>query len=88
MSLLPDDFMENYMIVDKINAVGVPSSILFFALYEFYLFSDQYSFWRNNKLWEIAKRMSVMVNYKNNLVNQIEKIDEQNFKLKNFLKAY
>lgn len=50
MSLLPDDFMENYMIVDKINAVGVPSSILFFALYEFYLFSDQYSFWRNNKL--------------------------------------
>ena len=76
MSLIPEDFMENYMIVDKINAVGVPSSILFFALYEFYLFSDQYSFWRNNKLWEIAKRMSVMVNYKNNLVNQVEKIDE------------
>ena len=76
MSLIPEDFMENYMIVDKINAVGVPSSILFFALYEFYLFSDQYSFWRNNKLREIAKRMSVMVNYKNNLVNQIEKIDE------------
>lgn len=70
--------MQNYMIIDKINAIGIPSSIIFYALYEFYLYSDQYSFWWNNKLKEVAKWVSVMVNYKNNLVEQIKQMDLQN----------
>ena len=77
-NFIPDDFMQNYMIIDKINAIGIPSSILFYALYEFYLYSDQYSFWWNNKLKEVAKWLSVMVNYKNNLVEQIKLMDLQN----------